>query len=325
MGRTRRIATTLAALAVVVGGLVAAGRTRRSVRPFPRASGAVRRSSSPRATGSARSRTRGSRSACRPAATERASPSPRTCRFSTPRKQPGYLPSSSTTACRRALDDPTARAQLLDGIVGSYRSHPALGGYYVYDEVPPEHIADTAAVVAGLRARDPQHPAFVSLFPNYADIPDYARYVRDFVRQIHPAAIVYDYYPFLADGSDRTGFFANLSVDQTRRARVVDPVLVLRAADGAPGTTPRERERKAVAGAAGAGLRSARPHVLHLLVERERRFPRAGRDRSAHRAADRPLRGGTAGQRPGARVWSSARRCEVARASSTTARWLRAR
>jgi hypothetical protein len=111
---------------------------------------------------------------------------------------------------QRALDEPGARAQLLDGIAGAYRSHPALGGYYVYDEVPTEDIADTAAVVAGLRARDPLHPAFVSLFPNYAPIPDYDRYVRDFVRQIHPAAIVYDYYPFLADGSDRTGFFANL-------------------------------------------------------------------------------------------------------------------
>jgi hypothetical protein len=112
---------------------------------------------------------------------------------------------------QRALDDPTVRAPLLDGIVNSYRSHPALGGYYVYDEVEPERIAATAAVLAGLRARDPQHPAFVSLFPNYADIPDYARYVRDFVRQIHPAEIIYDYYPFLADGSDRSGFFANLS------------------------------------------------------------------------------------------------------------------
>ena len=80
----------------------------------------------------------------------------------------------------------------------------------MYDEVPPEDLADTAAVVAGLRARDPRHPAFVSLFPNYAPIPDYDRYVRDFVAQIRPETIVYDYYPFLADGTDRTGFFANL-------------------------------------------------------------------------------------------------------------------
>ena len=188
---------------------------------------------------------------------------------------------------QRALDDPSARAQLLDGIAGAYRSHPALGGYYVYDEVPPEELAETAAVVAGLRARDPLHPAFVSLFPNYAPIPDYDRYVRDFVRRSTRQTIVYDYYPFLADGTDRTGFFANLRVDQARRARVVDSVLVLRAADGAPGITPRERERKAVAGAAGAGLWSSRGHVLHLLVERERRVSRARRDRSADRAADR--------------------------------------
>ena len=94
---------------------------------------------------------------------------------------------------QRALDDPLPKRRLLDGIVNSYPSHPALGGYYVYDEVEPERIGATAAVVAGLRARDPQHPAYVSLFPNYADIPDYGRYVRDYVGQIHPAAIVYDY------------------------------------------------------------------------------------------------------------------------------------
>ena len=110
-----------------------------------------------------------------------------------------------------ALDDPTSRAQLLDEIVASYSSHPALGGYYVYDEVEPERIAATGAVVTGLRARDPQHPAYVSIFPDYAPIPDYDKYLRDFVQQVHPSALVYDYYPFLADGSDRTGFFANIS------------------------------------------------------------------------------------------------------------------
>jgi hypothetical protein len=113
---------------------------------------------------------------------------------------------------QRALDDPGARAQLLDGIVDSYRSHPALGGYYVYDEVEPERIAAASAVVAGLRTRDPQHPAYVSLFPNYARIPNYGQYVRDLVRRAHPAEVIYDYYPFLAAGSDRVGFFSNLSL-----------------------------------------------------------------------------------------------------------------
>ena len=112
-----------------------------------------------------------------------------------------------------ALGNPAVRAQVLDGIVASYSSHPALGGYYVYDEVPPEDIADTAAVVAGLRSRDPSHPAYVSVFPDYYPpvASDYERYLRDFVRQVRPATIIYDNYPFLSDGSDRLGFFANLS------------------------------------------------------------------------------------------------------------------
>ena len=112
---------------------------------------------------------------------------------------------------QEAMDNPSVRTQLLDAIVLSYRSHPALAGYYVYDEPPPERIGDVAAVVAELRARDPQHPAFVNLYPNYAAIPDYDQYLRDYVRQVRPATIVYDYYPFLSDGSDMPGFFANLN------------------------------------------------------------------------------------------------------------------
>jgi hypothetical protein len=111
---------------------------------------------------------------------------------------------------QQALDDPSRRSQLLEATVLSYSSYPALAGYYVYDEVPPELIAAAAAVVAELRARDPRHPAFVSVFPDYAPIPDYDGYLRDFVREIRPATLIYNYYPFLGDGTDRTGFFANL-------------------------------------------------------------------------------------------------------------------
>ena len=100
---------------------------------------------------------------------------------------------------------------MLDAIVDSYRSYPALAGYYVYDELLPDRFGDAAAVVAQLRARDPQHPAFINLFPNYAAIPNYDQYLRDYVQQVRPATIVYDYYPFLSNGTDRPGFFANLN------------------------------------------------------------------------------------------------------------------
>ena len=112
---------------------------------------------------------------------------------------------------QEALANPSVRAQLLDAIVLSYSSHPALAGYYVYDEPFPELFGDAAAVVAHLRARDPQHPSFINLFPNYAPISDYDQYLRDYVQQVRPATIVYDFYPFLGDGTDLPGFFANLN------------------------------------------------------------------------------------------------------------------
>ena len=212
MGRSRRIATTLTALAVVVGGLVATPSTH-TAGPSAFATGFW---CGPPLEQSTRDRfaqvlDAGFTFSMPPCGDGTGFTVAQNLQILDAAQAAGVPAVVFDYRMQRALDDPTVRAQLLDGIVDSYRSHPALGGYYVYDEVEPERIGATAAVVAGLRARDPQHPAYVSLFPNYADIPDYVRYVRDFVRQIHPSEIIYDYYPFLADGSDRTGFFANLS------------------------------------------------------------------------------------------------------------------
>ena len=108
--------------------------------------------------------------------------------------------------------DATAKARL-DAIVADYAAHPALAGYFVVDEPSPGAFAGLSEVFAYLRAKDPKHPAYVNLFPNYADTsqigPSYETYVDSFVRTVKPFAVSYDHYHFMKSG-DRPEFFDNL-------------------------------------------------------------------------------------------------------------------
>jgi hypothetical protein len=104
----------------------------------------------------------------------------------------------------------------IDAIVADYAAHPALAGYYVTDEPSAPAFAGLGEVVAYLRSRDPAHPAYVNLLPNYATsgqlgAPTYPEHVEQFVAQVKPAILSYDHYHFLTTG-DRPGFFDNLSV-----------------------------------------------------------------------------------------------------------------
>lgn len=102
----------------------------------------------------------------------------------------------------------------LDAIVADYAKHPAFAGYHLTDEPNANAFAGLGEVVAYLRKRDPKHPAFINLFPNYASpeqlgTPTYETYLSRYLQTVHPFALSYDHYHFLKDG-DRPGFFANL-------------------------------------------------------------------------------------------------------------------
>jgi hypothetical protein len=106
----------------------------------------------------------------------------------------------------------------LDAVVADYSSHPGLGGYFVGDEPSPPAFAGLGEVVAHLRAKDPAHPAYVNLYPNYAPEwaigPTYEGHVDSFVRTVKPFAVSYDHYHFTKTG-DGPLFFDNL--DTVRR------------------------------------------------------------------------------------------------------------
>ncbi|MGC8667424.1 MAG: hypothetical protein ACP5VE_04825 [Chthonomonadales bacterium] len=120
---------------------------------------------------------------------------------------------------QRVTGEPDARARL-DAIVKDYGHHPALAGYFITDEPGANAFDGLAEVVRYLREKDPAHPAYINLFPNYAspqqlDAATYEEYLNRFIRTVHPFVVSYDHYHFLK-GSDRPGFFANLN--QVREA-----------------------------------------------------------------------------------------------------------
>lgn len=104
----------------------------------------------------------------------------------------------------------------LDAVVADYAAHPALRGYHVMDEPGASLFPALTKVVGGLKARDPNRISYLNLLPNYASsaqlgVSDYDTYVQNYINQVAPPIVSWDYYPFLLSG-DAPGFFENLAV-----------------------------------------------------------------------------------------------------------------
>src|SRR5258706_9458320 len=103
----------------------------------------------------------------------------------------------------------------LDEIVKAYSMHPALAGYFIVDEPTIDKFAGLAQVVEYLHKKDPEHPAYINLWPNNAGpkrmgIDGYEDYLKRFIAEVKPAFLSYDHYHWPKVG-DRPGFTSNLS------------------------------------------------------------------------------------------------------------------
>jgi hypothetical protein len=97
----------------------------------------------------------------------------------------------------------------LDQVLADYASYPALGGYYLADEPLADAFSRLGAVVSYLRARDPEHPAYVNVNPDFASpgqlgVSDYATYLDQYLGTSGISLLSYDHYP-------TDGFFTNLA------------------------------------------------------------------------------------------------------------------
>ena len=118
---------------------------------------------------------------------------------------------------QKITGNPDAIANI-DAVIKDYAKHPALAGYFLGDEPSTPAFAGMAEVVAYMRRKDPTHPVFINLLPNYAtpeqlgpEKPTYEEYLRRFIREVKPFVLSYDHYNLL-QGADRPGFLANLEV-----------------------------------------------------------------------------------------------------------------
>ncbi len=147
------------------------------------------------------------------------------------------------------LDDPAEKAKL-DAVIDKVKNHPALEGYYLRDEPSATAFPDLGRLVKYLKERDPNHYAYINLYPTYADsqslgvflngdttgavelpknyagadtskqaIICYNEHLRLFVEQVKPEIISYDHYLFFKNENgpvDGAGYFMNLEL--VRRA-----------------------------------------------------------------------------------------------------------
>ncbi|HUT32850.1 MAG TPA: hypothetical protein VNE39_05180 [Planctomycetota bacterium] len=98
-----------------------------------------------------------------------------------------------------------------------FRTHPALWGYFVGDEMLEAQLPDIVSLAAFARQHDPAHPLLVSLLPSDAWVGpalatgDYAGYVERFVAAVRPALLNFGYFPFREKG-DGEFYFENLEI-----------------------------------------------------------------------------------------------------------------
>jgi hypothetical protein len=108
-------------------------------------------------------------------------------------------------------------AETVGQIVADYASHPALFGYYLQDEPNYQTFEALGQIRAEFVRRDPQHLAYINLFPTYASVqqlgtPTYFEHVERFMEIVQPRVLSYDHYALRRNGADRPDYYENLAI-----------------------------------------------------------------------------------------------------------------
>ena len=118
------------------------------------------------------------------------------------------------------LDNQVQREKL-GALINRVKNHPSLEAYYIADEPSAPDFPGLGRLVAYLRERDPNHFAYINLYPVYATnkqlgtsgTPEkaYQEYLRRFIDEVKPSLISYDHYHFFKTG-DGDQYFLNLEL-----------------------------------------------------------------------------------------------------------------
>jgi hypothetical protein len=120
------------------------------------------------------------------------------------------------TRLRRAGQGGNADPAVLSAVVTDYSRNEGFAGYFLGDEPSAADFDGLSTFVERLRSLDPIHPAYINLFPIYANKAqlggiEYLEYLDVFVSKVHPAILSYDHYALLKSG-DRKNFYSNLQI-----------------------------------------------------------------------------------------------------------------
>ena len=104
--------------------------------------------------------------------------------------------------------------QHIDRAVGELRTKPAMYAYFLADEFSPKRFAPLRSLKDYLDKLDPDHVAYMDIFPTYgAPIEglDYMTYLNRYVDTVKPALLSYNHYQFRI-GADWSGYLDNLAI-----------------------------------------------------------------------------------------------------------------
>ncbi len=101
-----------------------------------------------------------------------------------------------------------------ENTVKLFKDHPALFGYYIFDEPTPNEFERLKYLIDTITRYDSKHIFYVNLFPNYVgrDVIknySYKQYLDTFINRVKPNYISFDYYP-IVNNSVRKGWYSNL-------------------------------------------------------------------------------------------------------------------
>jgi hypothetical protein len=116
----------------------------------------------------------------------------------------------------KLVEDASLPLDTLACVVADYKSHPAFYGYFITDEPNAARFGRLGAIVARLRELDPAHPAYINLFPTYANeqqlgTPTYEEHVGRFLETVRPPFLSFDHYPVMTSGL-RPDYYRNLEI-----------------------------------------------------------------------------------------------------------------
>lgn len=107
----------------------------------------------------------------------------------------------------------------VDSVIADYKNHPALFGYYLRDEPGASLFDNLAKLHRYFKQMDPEHLAYINLFPNYANekqlgVPTYEKHVAQYMDRVRPVVLSYDFYCITNKGL-RDGYYDNMEVIRT--------------------------------------------------------------------------------------------------------------